>query len=114
MPNAANNFGKLRKLIQFQSPVVTDGDANSDEINTWSDEFTAYAEVEETEGEEISEGDRLTHLQKVKFIVRFDTRIKLTWRIVYGGYAYRILSKSEIGNSAYYKIITEFLDTVTT
>ena len=114
MPNATNNFGKLRHRIQFQSPVVTDGSANSDEIDSWSDEFEAYAEIEPTEGDEVLDGDRTTHVQKWKFRVRVDSRIKLQWRIVFGGFVYRILSLVPGNDMVYQKIITEFLDTAQT
>jgi SPP1 family predicted phage head-tail adaptor len=114
MLDTKQHVGKLDRRILFQSPNVTDGDANSDIIDSWDDEFYAYAEVKEEEGNEVTEGDRLTHIQKVKFTVRFDSRIINQWRIVYGGFAYRILSKQEIARRGYLKISTEYLDTAET
>jgi SPP1 family predicted phage head-tail adaptor len=114
MPQSKQYVGELNRRVLFQSPVVTDGTANSDEINSWTDEFYEYAEVQELEGNEVVEGDRTTHVQKVKFTIRYNASVTNRWRIVYGGFAYKILSKVEIGRRMHLKIITEFLDTTST
>jgi SPP1 family predicted phage head-tail adaptor len=114
MLQSKQHIGRLDRQVFFQSPVVTDGDANSDEINSWSDEFEDRANVQEMDGNEIVEGDRTTHVQKVKFTIRFRDGILNSWRIVYGGFAYRILSKVEIGRREHLKFITELLDTADT
>lgn len=108
------NIGKLDRRITIQSPVITDGSANSDIINSWTDVVSVWAWVIEKAGNELVEADRITHVQNIVFRIRYRTNVTLQMRIVFNGFAYRILSiiNNASSRNRYLDIATELLDTV--
>jgi len=78
--------------ITIQVPVIDDGDANSDIIDHWDDVCTIWADAKEKPGHEDYEADRLATGKTITFNIRRRKDIDEKMRIVYLGYAYRIIS----------------------
>src|SRR5437870_12502846 len=106
-------IGDLDCRVDIQSPVVTTGSANSDIIDSWSDYATNVpAKVWDNRGYEVVEADRITHIQTTTITVRYDSGLRLTQRILFGGFAYRILGigKNKGSRNGFLDITAELQD----
>lgn len=92
-------IGTMDKRIVIQSPVITDGSANSDILSGWTDFASVWSRVSQNraseEGAEDFRADRLTYYQSTTFTIRFREGILTTMRIIYKSKPYLITSITE-------------------
>lgn len=106
-------IGELDRLITIQEPVITNGTAGSDIIDTWTDLDDVYAKVTEKTGTEGVEAGRNTYLQSTIFTIRYYAGLNTRMRIIYSGFVYAIVSITENGGarSGFLDIVAELKDT---
>lgn len=85
-------IGELDRRIKIQRPVITDGTAGSDIINSWSDVVTVWCSIKERIGNESIEADRLTYNELTIFTIRYREGINVQMRIILGSVIYQIVS----------------------
>lgn len=112
--------GSLDRKITIQSPVIVDGDANSDIIDSWTNFAQVWAKVTKKggasgEGSETFYAGRLTYDQSSVFTIRYKAGLKSTMRIVYKSKSYRITSITENNSSRerFLDLVGEVEDTET-
>lgn len=108
--------GQLDREITFLTPVVTDGIANSDQINSWTNGDTVWARKMDSPGTEMVADDRVVLVQKTMWTIRYKSGITSRMRILYNGKIYEILSVYENDGSRdrWLDISSQLLDTETT
>lgn len=105
-------IGERDRKIRIDSPNITDGDANSDEVNSWSVVCESKAKVDRPRhGHESYQADRLTSGGTTVFNIRFRPGITEKMRVVYHGKWYRIFSIQEVGRRRELDIAADLLDT---
>jgi SPP1 family predicted phage head-tail adaptor len=116
------NIGELDRRVTIQYKVITQNDFNEDQESGWDDVQDVWAKVVERTGNESQQADRLTTNRAVSFTIRWRSDIdkdgqitinsvKYIARIVYGGFAYDIVSVIDIGRKRFLEIVTQFSDT---
>lgn len=114
------SVGSLDRRIKIQSPVIIDGDANSDIVSSWTDFAEVWAKVTKKggasgEGSEYVYAHRLTYDQSSVFTIRYKAGLKTTMRIVYKSQPYLITSITENNASRdrFLDIVGELVDNET-
>jgi SPP1 family predicted phage head-tail adaptor len=105
-------IGHLDRRITIQSPVVTTGDDNQDEINSWTDLDDVWAKISDRQGTETLDADRVNYEKQTVFTIRYRSDVTVMMRIVFGGFAHQIVSITENGMSrkGFLDIVTEIVD----
>ena len=81
--------GQLDQRIILQSAAVS-ADAFGQAVESFSTNKTVWAKVIEKGGSEGEEGNDLTAVKKVEFIIRYDSAVNELWRISYRSEIYTI------------------------
>lgn len=110
MLQAKTTIGSRDRKIRIDSPIITDGEANSDEVNAWEIVCEPRAKVSTKQGHESYQADRLTSGGTTVFNIRYRTGITEKMRVVYQGRWYRIFSVSEVGRKRELDIAADLLD----
>lgn len=92
-------IGKLDRRITIQSYTTAKNDYGED-IRTWSDYLTIWAGINFKRGNEVFEADQLTAVNEVKFVIRYNSNINETMRIVYESNNYDITFIEEFTDSS--------------
>lgn len=86
----------LRTRITLQTPTITTGSGgfqttsygNANNPNVW-------AHIVYDHGDELTQSDARTSLQRATVTIRYRSDIKSTWRILMGGEAWQIITPPE-------------------
>lgn len=103
------NAGRRDKLIRIDQPVVTDGDANSDLIS-WAPFCEAWSFISQKKGYEAYQADRLSGMETTTFNVRYIDGLTIRMRVVFGGFAYRIISITSNNRRGELDIAADWID----
>lgn len=116
------NIGELDRRVTIQYKVITQNEFNEDHESGWDDVADVWAKVAERSGSKTMEADRATLNRPATFTIRWRSDIdkdgqitidsvKYIARMVYGGFAYDIISVTDISRKRFLEIVTEFSDT---
>lgn len=95
MLNTATDIGRLDRRITIQQPVYTTNDHNEDEITSWETVTTVWARVEQRQGSEVIDADRLTYYETTIFTIRYRTGLNVRMRVILDSIPFRIFSITE-------------------
>lgn len=114
MLTTRTRIGELDRQIVIQEPVVTNGSANSDIIDSYTEFETVWAKITEKTGTEGVEAGRNTYLQSTIFTIRYISGLNTRMRITFNGFVYWIVSITETAGSrrGYLDIVAELKDTL--
>lgn len=105
------NAGKMdRKIVLLAYGVTTDNFGQ--EVDSYTDAATVWAEKKDLSAMESVEVDQLTATVRTEFRIRYRTDVRATWRIRYDGEVYAIRGILEIGRREGLVLITEKKDSV--
>lgn len=93
MLSAKQTIGALDRRITFQQKVYAVDESNQKTIVGWQDiptTPTVYAQVDESTGNEVIQGEQLTGLKMSTFTIRYRNDITIENRILYNGDKYDI------------------------
>jgi len=88
--------GRMDRNITFQSKSEESNDFN-EEVPTYTDAFTTFAQVKELEGTEVYEGQQKQIKADVRLKIRFREDVTLEHRFLYKDRTYDIASIQEVG-----------------
>lgn len=103
-------IGERDQKIRIDSPIIEDGEANSDEIVGWTPVCNPWAKVTHRQGQEVYEADRNTAKGTTVFNIRYRTGITEKMRVVYQGGWYDIFSVKPVGRKSELEIAADFKD----
>ena len=88
--------GRLDRQVKFIRATEVSNDYN-EEVPTYTELFTTFAQVIELTGREKYEGDQKQNRTDIKLKIRFRTDFTTEDRFVYNGETYDITSIQELG-----------------
>jgi SPP1 family predicted phage head-tail adaptor len=83
--------GTLRNRLVLQSKVETRGPSGG-VSTTWATQFTVWGGIHPISGKEYTAIQQTQNEAEVKIVIRYQSSIDETWRVVNGGRAYAIES----------------------
>lgn len=110
MLQSKTTIGSRDQKIRIDTPIIEDGDANSDEIVGWTPVCSPMAKVDHRQGSESYEADRNTAKGTTVFNIRYRSGITTKMRVVHQGGWYDIFSVKEIGRKKELEIAADFKD----
>ena len=75
------NIGQMDRQIILQEHVLSRA-SNGEELHTWQDVATVYAEKKYDTGAEVYQADQKTAVQKVKFRIRYRANVTTLFRVL--------------------------------
>lgn len=75
------NIGQMDRQITLQQQVETQA-PNGEEVLTWQDVATVWAEKKYDQGAEVYQADQKTAVQKVKFRIRWRPAVTTLFRVL--------------------------------
>jgi SPP1 family predicted phage head-tail adaptor len=107
--------GKLDRRITIQEPVYGTNEHNEKVISSWSNVATVWARVEQKQGSEVVDADRLTYYETTIFTIRYRSDLNVQMRIIWDSIPYRIFSITEhkAARKGYMEIAAEVIDNET-
>lgn len=100
------NIGKMDRKVEVQTPAVT-VDTFGQRNETWSTRVTAWASKRDEFANERVEAGQVVEVVRTTWTMRYDSTVKATHRILYGGEHYYILGIVELGRKEGMQILTE-------
>lgn len=88
--------GRFDREVTFQSKSESGNDYN-EEVPTFTDAFTTFAQVIELPGDEVYEGQQKQSNSDIKLKIRFREDVTLEHRFVYDDKTYDITSIQRMG-----------------
>lgn len=108
------HIGKLDRIVTIQQVSRAANNYSDKRTETWSNYATgvpAMKDYRDRANDEEFEARQKVGVQRVKWLLRYDSGVTAEMRIVYNSENYRITSvPKEIGRSRYMEVTTELRD----
>lgn len=105
----AVGIGSMDRRITLKG-YTSAADAYGQMVKTWATGSVVWAAVEVVSGTEGQDNQAELSRRRLKFTIRYKSGVDETYRIVYEGNDYDIISVAEIGRRRYMEIIATVRD----